>query len=269
MPSAPRSSPKSARPAKPAARKKSPQESPAGPSQAVAEQAPRARFLPAGWRSALRAEVAAPYFAQLLAFVEAERKKGEVYPPDDQVFTALELTPLTAVRVVILGQDPYHRAGQAHGLAFSVPPGVTPPPSLRNIFKELHSDLGVEVPAGAGCLTGWAAQGVLLLNTVLTVRAGAAGSHKGQGWERFTDAIIKATAELPEPPVFVLWGGPAQDKAALLDDGPGPKRHVIIKSAHPSPLSAWGGFFGSRPFSAVNQFLSKRGQPPIDWSVVR
>ena len=278
MPSAPRFSSKTGKTgktAKPAARKKSPQESPAGPSQAVAEQAvaeqavaeqaPRARFLPTGWRSALRAEVAAPYFAQLLAFVEAERKKGEVYPPDDQVFTALELTPLTAVRVVILGQDPYHRAGQAHGLAFSVPPGVTPPPSLRNIFKELHSDLGVEVPAGAGCLTGWAAQGVLLLNTVLTVRAGAAGSHKGRGWERFTDAIIKATAELPEPPVFVLWGAPAHAKAALLDS----KRHVIIKSAHPSPLSAWGGFFGSRPFSAVNQFLSKRGQPPIDWSVVR
>ena len=221
--------------------------------------------LPVDWQRSLAAQLAAPYFAELLAFVAAEREKGPVYPPAEQVFCALQLTPLAAVRVVILGQDPYHQPGQAHGLAFSVPPGVPPPPSLRNIVKELHSDLGLAVPKGAGCLTGWAAQGVLLLNTVLTVRAGTPGSHKGRGWERFTDSIIAATLELPVPPVFVLWGGPAQAKAALLGEG----RHAMIKSAHPSPLSAWGGFFGSRPFSAVNQALSDRGQAPIDWSVVR
>ena len=220
--------------------------------------------LPDGWDRALAAQVAEPYFAELCEFVAAEREEGPVYPPAEQEFLALQLTPLAAVRVVILGQDPYHQPGQAHGLAFSVPPGVPPPPSLRNIFKELHSDLGVVVPKGAGCLTGWAAQGVLLLNTVLTVRAGAPGSHKGRGWERFTDSIIAATTELAVPPVFVLWGGPAQAKMTLLGQG----RHAVIKSAHPSPLSAWGGFFGSRPFSAVNQALSDRGQAPIDWSVV-
>ncbi len=235
-----------------------------GPGHAPTPATAPADQLPAGWDRALSAQVAAPYFAELCAFVAAEREAGPVYPPAEQVFTALQLTPLAAVRVVILGQDPYHQPGQAHGLAFSVPPGVPPPPSLRNIFKELHSDLGVAVPKGAGCLTGWAAQGVLLLNTVLTVRAGAAGSHKGRGWERFTDSIIAATMELAVPPVFVLWGGPAQAKAALLGQGP----QVVLKSAHPSPLSAWGGFFGSRPFSAVNQALSDRGQAPIDWSVV-
>jgi uracil-DNA glycosylase len=171
---------------------------------------------------------------------------------------------LENVRVVILGQDPYHGPGQAHGLAFSVPSGVAPPPSLRNIFKELQTDLGVTIPEGRSCLGGWATQGVLLLNAVLTVRAGEAGSHRGQGWERFTDAVLTTVAALPVPPVFVLWGAAAQEKAALLS----PERHVVIKSAHPSPLSAWGGFFGSRPFSAVNQALGGRGQEPIDWSVV-
>lgn len=226
--------------------------------------APPETLLPAAWRPALTAEVQSPYFAALLDFVAAERACGIVYPPAEQVFHALERTALAAVRVVILGQDPYHQPGQAHGLAFSVPPGVTPPPSLRNIFKELHSDLGVVIPPGAGCLIGWADQGVLLLNTVLTVRAGAPGSHRGRGWERFTDAVISATAELAVPPVFLLWGSPAQEKAALLS----PHRHVVIKSAHPSPLSAWGGFFGSRPFSAVNKVLAHRGQEPIDWSAV-
>jgi uracil-DNA glycosylase len=245
--------------------KRAHKESSLGPSQAVAEHALPGQILPLAWRPALLAEVTAPYFTELLSFVAAEREKAEIFPPDDQVLTALKLTPLAAVRVVILGQDPYHRVGQAHGLAFSVPPGEPPPPSLRNIFKELHSDLGVVTPEGAGCLSGWAEQGVLLLNTVLTVRAGEAGSHKGQGWEKFTDAIIQAVAALPVPPVFVLWGGPAQAKAQLLD----PARHVVIKSAHPSPLSAWGGFFGSRPFSAVNQVLCERGQEPIDWSLVR
>ena len=228
------------------------------------DHAPPAIILPDAWQPALSAEVAEPYFAELLKFVAAEREHGTVYPPPEQVLYALERTALSAVRVVILGQDPYHQPGQAHGLAFSVPPGVTPPPSLRNIVKELHTDLGIEISPGAGCLTGWADQGVLLLNSVLTVRAGAAGSHRGYGWERFTDAVIAATAALIEPPVFVLWGGPAQEKAALLS----PDRHSVVKSAHPSPLSAWGGFFGSRPFSAVNKALAERGQEPIDWSAV-
>lgn len=233
-------------------------------SAGIPAHAPPVTILPAAWRTALAAEVAAPYFAELLQFVAAEREQAIVYPPDEQVFYALERTALPAVRVVILGQDPYHQPGQAHGLSFSVPPGVPPPPSLRNIFKELHSDLGVEISPGAGCLTGWADQGVLLLNSALTVRAGAAGSHRGRGWERFTDAIIAAVAELGEPPVFVLWGGPAQEKSALLS----PDRMAVVKSAHPSPLSAWGGFFGSRPFSAVNKALAERGQEPIDWSAV-
>ncbi len=234
------------------------------PHAGAYDHAPPATILPAAWRAALSAEVAAPYFAELLRFVAAEREQGIVYPPPEQVFYALERTALSAVRVVILGQDPYHQPGQAHGLAFSVPPGITPPPSLRNIVKELHSDLGIEISPGAGCLTGWADQGVLLLNSVLTVRAGAAGSHRGHGWERFTDAVIAAAAALVEPPVFVLWGGPAQEKAALLS----PDRMTVVKSAHPSPLSAWGGFFGSRPFSAVNKALAERGQEPIDWSAV-
>jgi uracil-DNA glycosylase len=237
---------------------------PAASPPAVAESGHAAPRLPASWLPVLTPELSAPYFAELLAFVASERAHGEVYPSADQVFAALQLTPLTAVRVVILGQDPYHGPGQAQGLAFSVPPGVVPPPSLRNMFKELQADLGIGIPAGKGCLSGWAEQGVLLLNTVLTVRAGAAGSHRGHGWERFTNAVISAVAALPVPPVFVLWGGSAQEKAALLS----PPRHAVIKSAHPSPLSAWGGFFGSRPYSAVNQVLVGRGQEPIDWSVV-
>jgi uracil-DNA glycosylase len=233
----------------------------------AAEHAPPTLPLPPGWAPALADEVQQPYFTALMQFVAAERAAATVYPPAEQVYFALACTPLAAVRVVILGQDPYHGAGQAHGLAFSVPPGVPPPPSLRNIFKELRDDLGIAVPEGAGCLTGWAEQGVLLLNTVLTVRAGSPGSHRGHGWERFTDAIIRATATLPRPPVYVLWGGPAQEKAALLAETD--RRAVILKSAHPSPLSAWGGFFGSRPFSAINRALSAHGQAPIDWSVVR
>lgn len=233
-------------------------------SVSTATHAPPPTLIPAAWREALGAEVAAPYFAELLAFVAAERASGPVYPPEELVFHALTRTALSAVRVVILGQDPYHQPGQAHGLSFSVPPGVPPPPSLRNIFKELHSDLGVQVDPTAGCLTGWADQGVLLLNTILTVRQGAPGSHRGRGWERFTDAIIAAAAQLAVPPVFVLWGSPAQEKTALLSLG----HHAVVKSAHPSPLSAWGGFFGSRPFSAVNQALARSGQEPIDWSAV-
>jgi uracil-DNA glycosylase len=178
------------------------------------------------------------------------------------VLTAFELTPFDEARVLILGQDPYHDEGQAHGLAFSVSPGVRPPPSLVNLFKELHADLGCPIPR-SGSLIPWARQGVLLLNTVLTVRAHAPGSHKGRGWETFTDAVLRALAERSEPMVFVLWGGFAQKKARLLDTG----RHTVLSSAHPSPLSARNGFFGSRPYSAVNRALEARGQQPIDWSL--
>lgn len=236
-------------------------------AQSVAEHAPPSLLLPPGWQAALSAQLQQPYFQKLWSFVEAERQQHTVYPPPEQCFAALQQTPLEAVRVVILGQDPYHGPGQAHGLAFSVPPGVPLPPSLRNIFKELNSDLplpdgaaAAPVPA-SGCLTGWARQGVLLLNTVLTVRAGAAASHKNQGWERFTDAVLEAVARRPSPAVFVLWGGPAQKKAALLEG----TQHPILCAAHPSPLSAWNGFLGSRPFSKVNAALASLGQPPIDW----
>jgi uracil-DNA glycosylase len=216
--------------------------------------------LPDGWREALRDELAQPYTEQLAAFVAAERAAHTIYPPAGEEFTALELTPPEQVRVVILGQDPYHGPGQAHGLAFSVRLGVPPPPSLVNIFKELRSDLGI-APPGHGQLVAWARQGVLLLNAVLTVRAGAANSHKGRGWERLTDAIIRTVSAGPQPVVFLLWGVPAQKKAALVDAA----RHTIIRAAHPSPLSAHNGFFGSRPFSRANAALVQHGQPPIDW----
>ncbi len=219
--------------------------------------------LPASWRAALASELSAPYFAQLRAFVEAERAAHEVFPPVEDTFAALALTPYEQVRVLLLGQDPYHDDGQAHGLCFSVREGVKPPPSLLNLFKELAADLGCERP-GTGCLGGWARQGVLLLNTVLTVRAHEANSHRGQGWERFTDAVIDAVNALPHPVVFVLLGGPAQKKAKRVDEA----RHVIVKAPHPSPLSAHTGFFGSKLFSAVNAALAERGQPAIDWSAV-
>jgi uracil-DNA glycosylase len=218
--------------------------------------------IPPSWREPLAEELAKPYFAQLAEFVAAERQTHTIYPPKGQVFTALQLTPFEAVRVVILGQDPYHGPGQAHGLAFSVGHGVAVPPSLVNIFKELRSDLGI-TPPKHGHLAGWAEQGVLLLNTVLTVRAGEANSHKGKGWEKLTDAIIRAVGNREQPAVFVLWGSPAQKKAALIDE----TRHVIIRSVHPSPLSAHNGFFGSRPFSQVNAALANLGQPPIEWAL--
>lgn len=218
--------------------------------------------IPDGWREALRAELEQPYLADLAAFVAAERAGQSVYPPEGEELTALALTPHAAVRAVILGQDPYHGPGQAHGLAFSVRRGVPVPPSLVNIYKELRSDLGVE-PPGHGHLADWARQGVLLLNAVLTVRAGEANSHKGRGWERLTDAIIRAVSDRPEPAVFLLWGGPAQKKAAKVDEG----RHAVLRSAHPSPLSARSGFFGSRPFSRANAALTERGQAPIDWRI--
>jgi uracil-DNA glycosylase len=214
------------------------------------------------WNPVLRGEFDQPYWRDLQAFVVAERDTGTVYPPAEEVFAALHLTPLASVKAVILGQDPYHGPRQAHGLCFSVRDGVAPPPSLRNIFRELHDDLGVAIPR-TGDLTPWARQGVLLLNTTLTVGAGRAGSHHGHGWERFTDQVIRAVSARTETVVFVLWGAHARKKRSLVDTS----RHVVIESAHPSPLSARNGFFGSRPFSRVNTALAAAGRPPVDWSL--
>lgn len=212
------------------------------------------------WNPVLRGELTKPYWAPLQQFVERERRYHQVFPPHDEVFAALHLTSYAATRVVILGQDPYHGPGQAHGLCFSVRPGVAIPPSLVNIFKELSDDLAVPLP-DHGHLRAWAEQGVLLLNTTLTVRKGAAGSHQGQGWETFTDEVIGAVNAKPHPVVFILWGSHARKKRALLDT----TRHVVIESAHPSPLSAHNGFFGSKPFSRANAALVAAGLPPIDW----
>ena len=226
--------------------------------------------VPAFWRAPLEAELRQPYVVRLEAAIAAERAAHRVFPPPGQVFRALELTPPDRVRVVVLGQDPYHDDGQAHGLAFSVPPGVKPPPSLINIFKELASDLGLPRPAG-GCLEPWARQGVLLLNTVLTVRAHAAASHQRLGWQTFTDAVIRVVAGRMEPAVFVLWGAHAQRKRPLIEAAGAARAsahpHAIIQSAHPSPLSARHGFHGSRPFSRINQALAEMGHPPIDWAL--
>lgn len=214
-----------------------------------------------GWKALLEAEFSKPYMAQLKTFLQAEKAAGKrVFPKGGDYFRALDLTPPDKVRVVILGQDPYHGEGQAHGLSFSVRPGVRIPPSLVNIYKELESDLGIP-PARHGFLEHWAKQGVLLLNAVLTVQMGMAASHQGKGWELFTDAVIRAVNGLPQPVVFILWGAYAQKKAAFVDTS----RHLVIKSPHPSPLSAHNGFFGSRPFSRANAFLVSKGYPPIDW----
>lgn len=218
--------------------------------------------LPQGWQQPLDGETNQPYFTQLQEFVEAERNSATIYPPESEVFTALALTPYADVRVLVLGQDPYHGPGQAHGLSFSVKPGVPLPPSLVNIFKELRDDLDFPMPNN-GYLVPWAEQGVLMLNTVLTVRAGEANSHKGKGWERFTDAAIQAVSAKNDPVVFVLWGKPAQKKLALIDAD----RHVVIQSAHPSPLSARNGFFGSKPFSKINAALEANGSAPINWRI--
>jgi uracil-DNA glycosylase len=214
------------------------------------------------WNPVLRGEFAKPYWGDLQRFVATERSRGTVYPPHDDVFAALHLTPYASVKAVILGQDPYHGPNQAHGLCFSVRPGVPPPPSLQNIFKELEADLGIR-PPGHGCLDAWARQGVLLLNASLTVRAGRAASHQGKGWETFTDEVLRVVNTKPERVVFILWGASARKKKALIDTS----RHVIIESAHPSPLSASNGFFGSRPFSRANAALAEAGREPIDWSL--
>ena len=215
------------------------------------------------WKVPLRDEFAQPYMAELRTFLLAEKAAGKhIFPKGSQWFRALDLTPLDSVRVVILGQDPYHGPGQAHGLCFSVSPGVRTPPSLQNIYKELRDDHGI-APAAHGFLEHWAKQGVLLLNNVLTVEQGIAASHKGKGWERFTDAVVRLVSERPDPIVFLLWGSHAQKKAASVDSG----RHLVLKAAHPSPLSAYNGFFGCRHFSQANDFLAAHGQPPIDWTL--
>ena len=216
--------------------------------------------LPASWVSVLGPECDEPYFGAIRAFLEEERSQQPVFPPDEDVFAALRLTAFEDVRVVILGQDPYHDDGQAHGLAFSVRPGVPPPPSLVNIFRELADDVGCPKP-GSGSLLPWARRGVLLLNTVLTVRAHEPNSHRGRGWEAFTDAILRAVARREHPSVFVLWGSHAQKRRDLADPG----RNPVILSAHPSPLSARRGFFGSKPFSRSNAALRELGESPIDW----
>ena len=215
------------------------------------------------WRAPLTEEFASPYMAVLKSFLVSEKAKGKtIFPKGGEWFCALDLTPLNKVRVVILGQDPYHGPGQAHGLCFSVRPGVRPPPSLINIFKELESDLGIPRP-NHGFLEHWAQQGVLLLNSVLTVESGLAASHKDKGWERFTDAVIRLVAAQPQPIVFLLWGSYAQKKAAFVD----PSRHLILRAAHPSPLSAHNGFLGCKHFSQANAFLEANGQTAIDWSL--
>ena len=215
------------------------------------------------WKAALKEEFEQPYMKQLGEFLRREKAAGKViYPPGPLIFNALNSTPLEQVRVVILGQDPYHGAGQAHGLCFSVQPGVAPPPSLQNIFKELKRDLNLDVPSH-GYLQYWADQGVLMLNTSLTVEQGMAGSHAKMGWQRLTDRIIEVISEKRSDVVFLLWGAHAQSKAKLID----PTRHLLLKSVHPSPLSAHRGFIGNGHFSRTNQFLKQRDLEPIDWKL--
>lgn len=214
------------------------------------------------WLTELGGEFHKAYYKELYQFVLNEYNTTQVFPPADDIFNAFHLTPLSEVKVVILGQDPYHNIGQAHGLCFSVKPDVKIPPSLVNIYKELHDDLGCYIPNN-GYLVKWAKQGVLMLNTVLTVRAHLANSHRGKGWEEFTDAAIHALNKQNRPIVFILWGRPAQQKEGMLCN----PNHLILKAPHPSPLSAYNGFFGSKPFSQTNCFLQERGVDPIDWQI--
>ena len=214
------------------------------------------------WQTRLQPELDKPYFAALMQRVDEAYRTGTVYPPRQELFAAFRLTPPERVRVVILGQDPYHEPGQANGLSFSVAPGVRLPPSLRNIFEELRTDCGV-APRASGDLTPWAEQGVFLLNSSLSVQAGAAGSHQAFGWQTFTDAVAASLAKLPQPVAFILWGAHAQKKAAIAQSSSYPR--LVLQSPHPSPLSAYRGFFGSRPFSAVNEFLVQHGEAPVRW----
>ncbi len=215
------------------------------------------------WKEALQEEFGKPYFAELKAFLVEEKKKGlTIYPPGKEIFNAFNYTPFKDVKVVIIGQDPYHGVGQAHGLSFSVKKGVNPPPSLKNIFKEIQNDLGI-APPNHGELTAWAKQGVLLLNATLTVRAKQPGSHQKKGWENFTDSVIKTLSDKKEKLVFLLWGRFAQDKAQLIDT----QKHTVLTAAHPSPYSANNGFFGCKHFSKTNAVLTQHGLTPIDWSL--
>ncbi len=214
------------------------------------------------WLEVYNDEFKKPYYKELFKFVGDEYSKGKVFPPSDEIFSAFNLTPLSKVKVVIIGQDPYHNDGQAHGLSFSVKPGIDIPPSLVNIYKELQDDLGCRIPNN-GYLVKWAEQGVLMLNSVLTVRAHQAFSHQGHGWEEFTDAAIKGLNTQNRPIVFILWGRPAQSKKKMLNN----PKHLILEAPHPSPLSAHRGFFGSKPFSKTNEFLVKNGETPIDWQI--
>ena len=213
------------------------------------------------WNEILAEEMEKDYYQELQAFVQKRRAEVRVFPEEKNVFNALELTPFESVKVVILGEDPDHGFGQAHGLSFSVRKGIPLPPSLKNIYKELQEDIGGELPT-EGDLSHWAKQGVLLLNTVLTVEEGNANSHKGKGWERLTNRLIESLNELKHPVIFILWGKPAQDKEKLITN----LNHVILKAPHPSPLSAYRGFFGSKPFSRVNDILIQQGQTPIRWT---
>ena len=219
-------------------------------------------IMPDSWKPILEEELQKPYIGELEAFLSQEFEEQTIYPPQNEIFSAFEYTSYDNLKVFLLGQDPYHGEGQAHGLSFSVKPGVKTPPSLRNMFKELKEDLGCEIPNN-GCLTPWAKQGVLMLNAVLTVRASKPASHKKQGWEKFTDAVIKKVNEREEPIVFLLWGGFAKKKAKLIDAD----KHVVITGTHPSPLSAKNGFFGSKPYSEINEARKGIGKEPSDWQI--
>jgi uracil-DNA glycosylase len=218
--------------------------------------------LPTSWQTVLAEEFEKPYFKKLENFLAAQRQTQTIFPPEEDVFSAFELTPYENVNVFLLGQDPYHDDNQAHGLSFSVRPGIKPPPSLVNIYKELKEDVGFNIPNN-GYLISWARQGILMLNAVLTVQAHTPNSHKNKGWETFTDAVINKINDKSDPVVFVLWGGYAQKKLKLIDTS----RHRVIQSAHPSPLSARNGFFGSKCFSSINQTLASFGKPEIDWQI--
>lgn len=220
------------------------------------------KIIPENWKAHLREEIKSANFAELASFLEDEWKREIIFPPKKKIFTALSLTSLKEAKVVVIGQDPYHDDNQAHGLAFSVTQGIKFPPSLRNIFKELVDDIGCPQPI-SGNLESWASQGVLLINAVLTVRAHQANSHAGRGWESFTDAILAKLSERERPLVFLLWGGFAAKKASLIDSD----RHTVLKAPHPSPLSAHRGFFGSKPFSKINEILQRNNECPIEWSL--